>query len=375
MSIPILHVRSGFLVGGPEKLILSGITGMSGTEFSFTLASFVLPQRENHFLTYAKEHGIETVPIPVSSSFDREAITQLRALLARQRPGLVVSHDYRALALSLLAKRGTGIPVLAVAHGWTSQSLKVRLYEFVERRLLRYANAVVAVSKLKYAELEHLRIPKQKLHLIENGVAIPLIDKTTRLSDFRQSLAIGNEQIIIGSIGRLSKEKGHAHLIEAAARLCADFPQARFVLVGDGVCRDHLKRLAAERGVDMIVLFPGWRSDMETVYRGLDIVALPSLTEGLPMALLEAMSYGVPSVASAVGGCPDVIEQDLSGILCPPGDVAALEAALRRLISDSSLRRKFGEAGYARVVEKYSMKRYVEQFEQLYRQVIGSAQS
>jgi glycosyltransferase involved in cell wall biosynthesis len=123
--------------------------------------------------------------------------------------------------------------------------------------------------------------------------------------------------------------------------------------------------------VGQIVLFPGWRSDMETVYRGLDLFALPSLTEGLPMALLEAMSYGVPAVASTVGGCPDVIEQDRSGLLCPPGDQPALQEALKQLLADSSRRYTIGENGYARVTEKYSMNRYVEQFRQLYTHVIG----
>lgn len=366
MSIPILHIRSGFLVGGPEKLILSGITGMPGDRYSFILASFVLPQRPNNFLEYAASLGITTEPIAIGGSFDLQAISKTRDMIMRLAPKLVVAHDYRALVIALLAKRGTQIPLLAVAHGWTSQSFKVRVYEYIESKLLRFADAVVAVSRPRYAELGRLGIAANKLYLIENGVTLPAQDQRSRGVEFRRELGLDDQHVIIGSVGRLSVEKGHRVLIEAAARIRESCPQARFVLIGDGPLKSELKRLAAALGVRDNFLFPGWRSDMAAVYRTLDIFALPSFTEGLPMALLEAMSYSVPSVASSVGGCGDVIETGISGFLFRPGDSAALADHLTRLIVDKEFRIKIGAAGYQRILKQYSLERYVTQFDELY---------
>ncbi len=353
---------------------MSGITGMPPDRYSFTLASFVLPQHQNNFLEYAASLGINTEPITIAGSFDLQAVSKTRELIARTKPKLVIVHDYRALVIALLAKRGTRIPLLAVAHGWTSQSFKVRVYEYIESKLLRFADAVAAVSKPRYAELGRLGIAPGKIHLIENGVSVPDSIQRSRNNEFRRELGLDDHHVVIGSVGRLSVEKGHRVLIEAAERLRESCPQARFVLIGDGPLKQVLKSQAAAHGVGELFLFPGWRSDMASVYRGIDIFALPSFTEGLPMALLEAMSYSVPSVASSVGGCVDVIETGSSGFLCRPGDSAALADHLARLIADSELRRKIGDAGYQRIQDRYSLERYVKQFDDLYSGLIESAQ-
>jgi glycosyltransferase involved in cell wall biosynthesis len=373
MPTPILHIRSGFLVGGPEKLILSGITGMDPARFQFTLASFVLPDRENQFLDFAATLGIATRPIPISGSFDYSAVGKVRSLIADLKPRLIVSHDYRALAITLLARPKSGLPVVAIAHGWTSQSFKVRVYEFIEGKLLKRVEAVAAVSKPKFAELGRLGISPERLRLIENGVQVPPPTELGRRPELKRDLDCEPDTVLIGSVGRLSIEKGHRILIQAAALLRDRYPRARFVLIGDGPLRDELKSLAVELGVDKIVRFGGWRSDMETVYRGLDIFALPSFTEGLPMALLEAMSYGVPSVTTRVGGCPDVIATEQMGRLCSTGDPSAFAEAMAPLIESAALRASMSEAGYARVSEHYSMARYVREFSELYDQVIEGA--
>jgi glycosyltransferase involved in cell wall biosynthesis len=370
MSTPILHIRSGFLVGGPEKLILSGITGMDPARFQFSLASFVLPNKENQFLDFAAKQGVVTRPIAIAGSFDYAAVGKVRSLIAELRPRLIVSHDYRALAIALMARRKSALPIVAVAHGWTSQSLKVRIYEFIEGKLLKRVEGVAAVSKPKHAELARLGISSDRLRLIENGVIIPPPSKLARDPELKGDLGFEGESVLIGSVGRLSIEKGHRILVQAAALLRERFPRARYVFIGDGPLREELKTLAVELGVDNIVQFGGWRSDMEAVYRGLDIFALPSFTEGLPMALLEAMSYGVPSVTTKVGGCPDVIATEEMGRLCSAGDPSALAEVLAPLIDNAALRASISGAGYTRVAEHYSVARYVREFAELYDHVI-----
>ncbi|MDZ4722491.1 MAG: glycosyltransferase [candidate division Zixibacteria bacterium] len=367
----ILHVRSGFLVGGPEKLILSGIEQITSSEFQFVLSSFVLKSTENQLLETTAEMKIPIRPISISGSFDLSAIQSLRQIIKETKAALLVVHDYRALVIGLLARRGRKIPILSVAHGWTSHTFRVKCYEYLESRLLKYVEKVVAVSKPKLAELMRLGIPKEKLLLIENGVEIPPVSAIGRDIQLRDELYLESDEILIGAVGRLSVEKGHYFLLDTAARLRTSHPEARYVIIGDGPLMGELKRLALQLRIHDIVFFPGWKKDMAAVYKGLDIFALPSLTEGLPMALLEAMSYGLPVIASSVGGCPDAIEDGRSGLLVKPGTSDSLTAAVRKLLIDSNLRKRLGVAARNRVSEYYSLDRYAQAFLHAYQETIG----
>ncbi len=371
MSIPIVHLRSTFQVGGPEKLILSGIQHMQGDDFTFTLSSFSLPARPNRFAEYASSLGIPVVQIAVNGSFDRRALDGVRRLVENTGARLLVVHDYRAVIIALMAGLRLKVPIMAVAHGWTSQSLRVRMYEYIERFALRRVDAVVAVSKPKFQELLKIGVAESRLTLIENGVEIPPREKMARDTRLKDDLGLPHDTLLIGSVGRLSPEKGHRFLVDAATRLAPANPNARFVIFGEGPLRSSLLAQIRRAGLDHLFFLPGWRTDMENVYRGLDLFALPSLTEGLPMALLEAMSFGLPSVATTVGGCPDVIEDHVSGFLVPPSSVSALTDALGQLLVDEPLRDRMTDSAYDRIADRYSMTRYASQFAALYHQLAG----
>jgi len=366
----ILHVRSGFLVGGPEKLIMSGLNRMRESEFNFILTTFVLPGRENHLVTAALKRGLDIEKIRIRNSFDPSAISSLRRIIKRRRAAIIVAHDYRAVGLTLLCTIGLCIPRIAVAHGWTSQNTKVRIYEKIERHALKLMDRVVAVSKPKYRELVNLGISETKLVDIENGVELPQTKMTGRSPILKEFLSLPEETVLIGTVGRMSKEKAQTYFLKAAARLKDKHPKARFVILGDGQMRTDLEKEARTLGIEGICLFPGWWTDMETVFRGLDLFVLPSLTEGLPMALLEAMSYGLPSVVSEVGGCPDVIDNGKNGYLVKPGDLDTLTSRIDMLLSDPESRRRVGEQARIRIAERYTMDRYAGQFLSLYRTII-----
>lgn len=365
MNRLILHIRSGFTVGGPEKLILSGIQQLKESGYDFVIASFALPNVPNRFLEEAQSQNISTEVIAVSGSFDFSSVKQLRKLFSRIRPSIIVAHDYRAIILSLIARRGFSIPLISVAHGWTGQSQRVKIYEFIERFAFKLADRVVAVSEPKLRELQKQGLAFPKLALIENGVALPEPDGASD-TDLREQLGIERSEILIGAVGRLSIEKGHKFFLDTAARLRRSHPEAKYVLVGDGPLRAELQRLAIHLGIQDIFFFVGWISDMEAVYRSLDIFMLPSLTEGLPMALLEAMSYGIPSIATTVGGVPNVIETNVSGLLATPGNSDSLTLALRKLLVDGSLRHRIKAASRKTICERYSLARYASDFKQLY---------
>ncbi|OQX91539.1 MAG: hypothetical protein B6D58_07570 [candidate division Zixibacteria bacterium 4484_95] len=371
MVINILHLRSGFRFGGPEKLIINSLKYMADSEFRFILSSFILKNIENEFLRYANNQNIKTEPVYINSPFDLSSIRSLKEIIKKHDIRLLIAHDYRAVVISYFARRNTSVKLVAVAHGWTSQSLKIRIYEFVEKRFFPFMDKVVAVSGPKYEELLKLGLPKEKTEKIENCVEIPPKEKIVKTNQLKEELGLLSDDVLIGSVGRLGVEKGHKYLIESSAKLKNKFPSARYVIIGDGSEMANLKSLAERLGVRKLIHFCGWRSDIETIYRGLDIFVLPSLTEGLPIALLEAMSYALPVIASSVGGCPDVVISRKSGILVKPADSDRLADAIGDLIDNKAKRDAMGLEAYSRILENYNMKKYSSSFLELFKKMLS----
>jgi len=176
---------------------------------------------------------------------------------------------------------------------------------------------------------------------------------------------------LVGVIARLQPEKGLDHFLKAAARVAALVPEARFIVVGDGPLRGELEALARRIGVGESVCFLGFRADAREVTGLLDVLVVPSLTEGSPLVVLEAMAAGVPVVASDVGGIPDQIRHEREGLLVPPGDPKALEVALLCLLRDPAYARVLGEEGRRRAHSKFGHGRMVRRIEEVYLEILG----
>jgi glycosyltransferase involved in cell wall biosynthesis len=179
------------------------------------------------------------------------------------------------------------------------------------------------------------------------------------------------ERPLVGVVARLQPEKGVENFLRAAARVAAKFPEAHFVVAGDGPLRQELVALSEDLGLRERVRFLGFRSDASELMKSLDVLVVPSLTEGSPLATLEAMAAGVPVVASAVGGIPDQIRHDREGLLVPPGDAAAISDALLTLLRDPARASRLGEAARRRVASRFSHDTMVRRIEDVYRDVLG----
>jgi glycosyltransferase involved in cell wall biosynthesis len=189
------------------------------------------------------------------------------------------------------------------------------------------------------------------------------------LSDLREEFGRAG-QIVVGSVGRLSSEKGTSFFVEAAARLCREFTDLSFVQVGDGPLREVLEAQVRQLGIERQFIFAGQRQDMAQVYRSFDVFVLPSLMEGMPMALLEAMSGGLPVVATSVGAVPGVLCGPDLGHLVPPGDSEALAAGIRPFVLDRAKRESVGAAAKKRVEEHFSASAMARKYVDLYREIL-----
>jgi glycosyltransferase involved in cell wall biosynthesis len=291
----------------------------------------------------------------------------LRRLVRERRFDLVHAHVYASAAASALATVGTGVPLVVTEH--TEGAWQGRLARLVSRFIYRRARRVIAVSSsIRGRLIGRDGVPPEKISVIPNAV-IPAPDTSLDASGTLPDEWYGEP--LIGTVARLQPEKGVANFLKAAARASVSCPSARFLVVGDGPLREELLRLADRLGLRERVRFLGHRADARALIGLLDVIVVPSLTEGTPLIVLEAMAAGVPLVASAVGGIPDQVRHDGEGLVIPPNDTAALGDALLELLQDPDRARSLGEAGRRRADSEFAHAAMVRKIETVYHAALG----
>lgn len=368
--IPVWHVRNSDRFGGPERLLVDQCT-RAGPGFEMTVLSFARPEAPHPLLEAAHDRGVTTRRLPQGSSYDPRLVRRLRAAIRDGRPSVLVGHDYKADLLLALAARKLGIPRVAVVHGYTGENRKIRLFEALDRRLLRGLDAVVVVSASLRALLVDHGVAAERIHVVPNAIDVEAVAAAAqaRRDALRAGWGVADHRVLL-CLGRLSREKGQDVLLEAVARLPAggDRPLT-LVLVGDGAARADLEAQARRLGIDARVRFLGWRDDPHACLGAADAVVLPSRTEGLPLALLEAMAARRPVVATRVGGVPDALAEGAAGWLVAPDDADALGAALARMLADAGERARRTAAALARVRDAYGAERQARALEAIYSRV------
>lgn len=325
-------------------------------------------------------YGLPADVVPAPSLLDVRAVFAMRAYLKRGRFDVVHTHGQRAMYVGNLAASMVRTPVVATSfHELSSVKATTsrwhRVYYTIEGVLARgFTDASIATSKAVFDDALSVRgVPRDRLVEIHNAVdweKFRRLEDRARVDEFRRELGLDPGDLAIGALGSMEPIKGHRYLIEALPRIRERFPAARVVIAGFGPLRPELERRAAELGLGESVLFPGDVAQPALLYNGLDVFALPSLAESLPLVVLEAIACGTPVVASAVGGVPDLVLADRTGLLVPPGDVAALADAIVRMLEDRERRERFTAQALEHVTRNYSPEKFVERHAQLYRRVI-----
>ena len=281
----------------------------------------------------------------------REVARELRQL----RADVVCCSGYKPDLIGWLAARQAGVPCVSISHGWTGVTRKVRFYELLDRLVLRWMDAVVCVSEGQAVKVRQTGAPAHRVVTIRNAVGMEAFaapDPAARA--MLEGFFAQPPRRIVGAAGRLSPEKGFDRLIEAAAVVTKAEPDTGFVIFGGGPLHSALAEQIAARGLQERFILAGFRTDLERFLPVLDLAVLSSLTEGLPVVLLEALAAGVPAVSTAVGGTPEVIEDGLHGYLVPAGDTDALARRILDALRDDPGRRAMGERGRQRVREQFT---------------------
>jgi glycosyltransferase involved in cell wall biosynthesis len=333
--------------------------------------SFAEGGRCRQFLSTARHHGFEAVGLIHDTPRLWSAVAEIAEHLERVEADVLCCHGYKANVLGRLAARRRKIPAVAIARGWTAESFKVRLYERFDRFHLRWMDHVVCVSEAQAARVRRAGVRSERMSVIYNAIDPSRFRepdpryRAKLLRYFRQP-----RTRLIGSAGRLSPEKGFGVLVAAGERVLRTQPSAGFVLFGDGSERARLQRQIHAAGLSQAFVLCGFRADLDRFLPHLDLLVLPSYTEGLPNIVLEAFAAGVPVVATSVGGTPEVVEDGVSGYLVPPGDADTMAERIEELLAVPEVLPDMGRHGRLHVQEKFGFatqaRLYRELFDTLY---------
>jgi len=316
------------VVGGPGKNLLSFLKRASAHEL-FSLCAFARRSSgEGDFIRVARRQGLQPDVLTERFRFDPGTVVQALQIARSRSVDVIQSHEYKSHTVAFLVSRILGIPWVAFAHGWTRDDRKVELFHSIDRVLLKRADRAVAVSNALRTELAGLR-GDRPTDVVWNSVDRNELPRRHGGDAVRKELSVGEQEVLIGAVGRLSNEKGQEVLIRAYAQAAGIVPGTQVVVVGDGPNRRSLEGLADKLGVGERIHFVGHQRATGDYYEAMDLLVLPSYSEGLPNAVLEAMALGTPVLASDVGGVREIVTDGENGWLVAPGrsDLMAREIA------------------------------------------------
>lgn len=385
--IRLLRLFSRLNIGGPAIHVILVTAGLDPQRYDSRLIVGREGQREGNFFDLAHSKGVSFRVIPsfvrrIQPFLDLVTFVRLYRLMRRQRPDIVHTHTAKAGALGRVAARLAGVPIVVhTFHGSVFQGyfggLSCRVFQFIEKVLVRWTDKVVAVSPRVAEELVRRRIaPHEKVEVIYLGLELERfrnIDKYR--GELRHELRISRSAPLVGVVGRLVSIKEIPTLLRAMKELIVSKPNAVLLVAGDGPERDNLELEAACRlGIGGSVRFLGFRHDLHRIYADLDLAVNCSVNEGTPVALIEAMAAGVPVVATEVGGTPDLLRNGLLGALVPSRDARALSRAMIDVLDHRERVLELAAKAQTDVIERFRSERLVADLDHLYTQLLAAKQ-
>jgi len=329
------------------------------------------PEEVNADLTSAcRNIGLPFETITERHVFDFGVLPQLEQAVERLRPSVLWTNGVKSHFLVRWTGLARKVPWVAYHHGYTTTSRRTRCYNQLDRWSLRAASRVVTVCNPFAEELISRGVPAERIRV--QGMPIRCFDTVSEenVHSLRASLGLSDDITVFLSVGRLSREKGHEDLLFAFSKLCQrEQTPIRLLIAGDGPEEEKLSRLVSELRINDKVNLLGYQNDIQRYYALADIFVLPSHSEGTPNSLLEAMAAGVPVVATAVGGVPEMSNGGTAVLLTPKRDVDGLAAALSRVLHDSELRACLTKSART-VLEKNTPERYFNALNAIFREVI-----
>jgi glycosyltransferase involved in cell wall biosynthesis len=338
-GVSVLQLRSSAGLYGADKVVLTlndALNRQHGVRSRLlNISNYRMPRQLLHEAALAG--GQDAALLPCRGRLDPRTVTALAAEIAATAANVLHAHDYKSAFYAWRASQRRPAFRVATLHGWTGSSRALRFYHRLELALLRRFDALVVVAAGQVEQLVRAGVAPGRIHRVDNAIEPPAADGDSPAAT-RTALGLPADAHVFAAVARLSPEKNLAMLVDTFHALAVERPDVALLIVGDGPQRAALQAQVARLDMASRVHFTGARTDMPRIYPAIDTLVLPSLTEGMPLVVLEAMAHAIPVIASAVGEVPRLLSHARHGQLVAPGVAAELLAAMRAAASRPGLR-------------------------------------
>lgn len=368
-KIRVLQLGSPTGLYGAERWILALVNNIDRAKIDAEVAVIRDdPALDADLCKQAETIGVPSTIFEAHGKFNWSAVRQVRSHIVKNGIDILHTHGYKTDIVGMFAVRGTNCKIITTPHGWTvNAGYKLKIYETIDRGAFYFFDGIIPLSEELYNGLKSIPFLRRKLRLIPNGVDLSDIDQGSDIADEIQEWK-ANGYFVIGYIGRLIQGKGLDILLRALARVKSR--NWRLALIGDGDAREELFQLACETGLEDHVRFFGFRSDRLAFLKGFDAFVLPSLSEGVPRCLMEAMACRVPVITSNIPGCAALVQHGETGLLFDVGQADSLLKGLDELITNVRTREKLKVNARQLIVDKYSAEHMARQYADLYKGLV-----
>jgi glycosyltransferase involved in cell wall biosynthesis len=357
-----LHIDTARTWRGGQNQVLVTVMGLRAIGHRTALIA-----HPNGELRQRAKEGLDLIPLAPRMEMDLSAAWRLSRIIKQLKPDIVHAHDPHGVAMAAMA---------------LSMSTQIAKPPLIAARRVDFHLRGSALSRWKYRQVDCFicvadairrmliedGVPPGRVVVVNEGIDLDRVE-AAKPTPLHKELWLPHDAPIVGNVAALVPHKGQRHLIEAAALVVRQVPDARFVIAGEGELRASLERQIKEHRLEKHVNLLGFRTDILSLHKAFDVFVMSSVTEGLGTSLLDAMACARPIVATRAGGIPEVIEEGLTGFLVPPRDHTAMANAIVRLLNDSTLQRRMGEAGRRMARERFSAERMVLDTLRVYQRV------
>lgn len=369
----ILHLIDSGGMYGAESVVINLLAKLRGSAFSSMLGCI----RESRFqtplvATEAVKHGIEVEFFTMKRGLSLRGINDIKNFVKKNGIQIVHCHGYKPnIFFGLIPYRK--VKALSTAHGWAKQGsgVKARVYEYLDSLALKRMDRVIAVSKSVRSDLEQRGVRDSRISVIYNGLELDRVASGSSGASIRDKYGIAEGDFVIGAVGRLTAVKGFRYLIEAFSVVASKVSNCRLLIAGDGPLRNELTTAILYHNLSNRIALVGYQKPINSFLKEIDLFVMSSLSEGLPMALLEAMACGKAIVATAVGGITETVENERSALLVPSRDPNAIAAGILRLYGECAMRDEMGIRNRRIVREKFSAGRMIQEYVSIYRKLLS----
>ena len=357
-------------IGGTEKMILSLAKGLDKEKYEVTVCTLL---GRGPLIEEAKKSGVRAVSLNMKGKWDISVIPRFFSFLRKHRIDILHTYLYHANILGRILGRLAGVPIIISSqrttefYGQKKSDRWRRGYRiFLDKWTSRFCCLIISNSEAGRRFLIEEGIDPAKIITIHNGVDLDQFTVRIAPGEKKRRYGLRQDSMLVGIIANLTEVKGHKYFLQAAREVLKSIPQAEFLIVGDGPLREDLGGLSKNLGISAGVNFMGFRQDIPEILSILNVFVLSSLWEGFPVSILEAMAAGKPVIASKVGGIPEAVIDEKTGILVPPEDEKALAGAIEFLLNKGKIASEMGMAGRRRAEEHFSLQRMTGEIEAAY---------